>query len=257
MDVSWISIAYALAAALATALLWLGINPLMRWKLRHLPGPFAWPFIGNLPSIVRYGIHEYTVKVAHNYGPVALIWFGGDPTVVVSDPEMARKVLLRFNQRRRFPGVLRGEDYEVDRSGLVWAKDLHWRVARWVGGGVGGCLCSQLVVKLSQWTCSSRHSCACGPWRCQHAPTHSGVLASETLTEALAETEPGMPTARTAAGCRLPTFTYLRPAGHPLLQARLGPRCAVPRQPARLPAMHAGLCPAPVCAAGLWRRPGG
>jgi hypothetical protein len=144
MDFSWISIAYALAAALATALMWLGINPLVRWKLRHLPGPFAWPFIGNLPSIVRYGIHEYTVRVARKYGPVALIWFGGDPTVVVSDPELARKVLLRFNQRRIFPGVLRGEDYEVDRRGLVWAKALHWRIARWGGGGavcvcVGGC----------------------------------------------------------------------------------------------------------------------
>jgi hypothetical protein len=59
-----------LAAALAAALAWHVCAPVTRWRLRHLPGPPAWPLLGNLPHMVRHGRSASLDAWAKQYGPL-------------------------------------------------------------------------------------------------------------------------------------------------------------------------------------------
>jgi thromboxane-A synthase/cytochrome P450 family 3 subfamily A len=119
-----------LLGCLAGALLWLGFRPVLRWRLRKIPGPLALPFIGNLPAMLRSGIHVFGEECGQRYGPVVRCWNGCRPWIMVKDADLARRCLLRFHNRLPFPAVLTGEEHEVwgcvcvhahVRSGGIWA----------------------------------------------------------------------------------------------------------------------------------------
>ena len=85
----------ALLGALIAALLWFGFRPIMRWKLRKIPGPLAPPFVGNLPAIASMGIHRYAAETSRRYGPVAVAFNGTRPWVIISDADLGRRALFR------------------------------------------------------------------------------------------------------------------------------------------------------------------
>jgi hypothetical protein len=127
-----VSLAGAVVALSASAFVWHVVLPTlaMRWRLRGVPGPITLPFIGNLVGMSTLGFHEFGRWAWKRWGTVAAIWFGGNPWVIVSDAELARKVMFRFINRHELPQVLDGEQKEIEVKGLIFAKDLHWRIAR-------------------------------------------------------------------------------------------------------------------------------
>nr|ATG29994.1 CYP750C23 [Taxus chinensis] len=71
------------------------------------PGPFAWPFIGNLHLFGKLP-HRSLRDLANKYGPVMYLRFGYFPTVVVSSGVMAKEFLatqdLAFASRPKTAG---------------------------------------------------------------------------------------------------------------------------------------------------------
>lgn len=63
----------ALVLLLLLPLAWLAafaLQPRKRWKYRHIPGPFGWPLLGNLPELVLQGQHNFLAKCERRHGPV-------------------------------------------------------------------------------------------------------------------------------------------------------------------------------------------
>jgi hypothetical protein len=58
------------AALLAAALTWHLAAPVASWRLRHIPGPRAWPLLGNLPHLMRHGRIASLDAWAAQYGPL-------------------------------------------------------------------------------------------------------------------------------------------------------------------------------------------
>jgi hypothetical protein len=90
----------------------------------HHPGPFAAPFIGNLPDIVRHGLHNYLDLCRRRYGRVFKIYLGSIMFIVVADPEVATKVNRRLTDRMIGPQLSadpKGKDDE-QMLGIAAAK---------------------------------------------------------------------------------------------------------------------------------------
>lgn len=62
----------------------------------------GWPFIGNLARYAIKGAPALCQELQPKYGKVFKFWFGSDPWVVISDPDLARQLSLRFNTRPNF-----------------------------------------------------------------------------------------------------------------------------------------------------------
>jgi len=117
---------YSLWVAVGGALLSLfiyGLNLPRRWKLRHLPGPTPLPFLGNLASVAKNGLHVQRNVWTTTYGPVFVWWRGRLPVVVASTPEDARKVVLKLNDKKSsMPNLAASEDAkEMQKHSLVFA----------------------------------------------------------------------------------------------------------------------------------------
>lgn len=55
------------------------------------------------------------------YGPIFKFWFGGNVWVVLSDPDVARKLSLRFNLRPGFDylNVMPHRELAINKLGLA------------------------------------------------------------------------------------------------------------------------------------------
>ncbi|XP_032243239.2 cytochrome P450 3A16 [Nematostella vectensis] len=68
----------------------------------HLQGPEPYPFIGNIPDIIKNGtLHKTIHKFYKRYGRVYKFCIGRTPTIIVNDPEIARQILVK--QSDKFP----------------------------------------------------------------------------------------------------------------------------------------------------------
>lgn len=128
MDVA--SAAYVLAAAAVVVFFWLGVNPLWRWKLRHVKGPYGAPFIGNLPDIDKHTFAEYVTRCSKTYGCMFKIWFGPAPWVVLLDPDHIRKVQHGALNRHAFPDPLPRHETILRWAGVVEGNTDLWRPMR-------------------------------------------------------------------------------------------------------------------------------
>lgn len=68
----------------------------------QFPGPLGFPIIGNIIDFSTKGVPNFCQELEPKYGKLFKFWFCSQPWVVVSDPEIARKLLLRFNTRPSF-----------------------------------------------------------------------------------------------------------------------------------------------------------
>ena len=69
-----------------------GFHPLKRWRLRHVPGPRPMWLVGSIPLIATKGWYAAMQELSEQYGPIFKVFVGAIAHVVVTDPEMARKL---------------------------------------------------------------------------------------------------------------------------------------------------------------------
>jgi cytochrome P450 len=62
-------------------------------RVTDLPGPRAWPLLGNLPQIRRAHVHLDVERWARQYGPLFRITLGPQPIIVLTDHEHIATVL--------------------------------------------------------------------------------------------------------------------------------------------------------------------
>ena len=94
------------------------------------PGPKPWPFVGNLLEARKFnGYHLMLKHYYEKYGKVFCICLGRQPAVVVADPEILKKILVKdFSKfQNRFS--------QVQPSGAIgksvfFARDQAWRRIR-------------------------------------------------------------------------------------------------------------------------------
>uniref|UniRef100_A0ACD5XWV5 Uncharacterized protein n=1 Tax=Avena sativa TaxID=4498 RepID=A0ACD5XWV5_AVESA len=85
------------------------------------PGPRPWPVVGNLFHIEPVQCRCF-LEWARRYGPIMTVWFGSQPTVVVSTPELAREVLKTHDAQ--LAGRLRTRSADRFSHGgqdIIWA----------------------------------------------------------------------------------------------------------------------------------------
>ena len=73
---------------------WTSANFIKKTKhLRHFPGPFALPIVGNLYNPSALSIISYIKQMNKIHGKIFTFWPGPSPMLVVSDPNIARLIL--------------------------------------------------------------------------------------------------------------------------------------------------------------------
>ena len=108
---------------------WRGVASFSLLKDLPIPGPRQWPYVGNLPDVIKYGgMHNMLWEYFQKYGRVYKMGFGRRPTVVVTDPEMIKEITIKeFSKfhNRWFPEV-----NSPMNSFLFIAKDDQWKRIR-------------------------------------------------------------------------------------------------------------------------------
>ena len=90
-------------------------------KLKLPPGPYPWPFVGNLAFMKPLSARS-NFELSKLYGPIVTVWFGSNLNVVVSNSELAKEVLKDQDQLL----ALRHRNKAVaittrDGMDLIWA----------------------------------------------------------------------------------------------------------------------------------------
>ena len=90
-------LAFTFIALIIPAIYWLGIGRYRFLEGIHIPGPRALPFIGHLLDLARheYQYHSLIDTYYKRYGRVFGMYLQAKPTIVVSDPEMIKQVLVK------------------------------------------------------------------------------------------------------------------------------------------------------------------
>ena len=108
---------------------WRGVASFILLKAVPIPGPRQWPYIGNLPDVIKYGgMHSMLWEYFQRYGRVYKMGFGRRPTIVITDPEMIKQITIKEFpkfQNRWFPEV-----NPPMSSFLFIAKDDQWKRVR-------------------------------------------------------------------------------------------------------------------------------
>lgn len=132
MDTTWVA---GVVTALVVLVVTYGLNPLERWKYRHLPGPPVGMFLGNMLESTRVGPHQYLLDCSRKYGPVFTFFMGRKGNIVISDPELVREVgiksFVNFHDRSMGNNVLadKKKKYEwsaIDSEGMLAARGKFW-----------------------------------------------------------------------------------------------------------------------------------
>ncbi|KAF5836109.1 cytochrome P450 [Dunaliella salina] len=125
-------IAVSVIAAAAFAAVIYVCQPVTRFKLRDIPGPWAPPLFGHLPQILKIGSMKFYMTLKEQYGPVFTVWYGRRPFIVVTEPTVARYVGTKLLNHPNFinTSIMRGQEKEIDAAGLVAARDNYWRTVR-------------------------------------------------------------------------------------------------------------------------------
>ncbi|EFN55959.1 hypothetical protein CHLNCDRAFT_57715 [Chlorella variabilis] len=125
-----------LAALAAVWLLVVGFRILPRWRLRHIPLVKPLPFLlGHLLVFVRQPLHECYKRWAREYGSIFLVFFGKNPCVVLTDPDLIRQVAVKhFAKFHDRPSILsaigsassKNKRLTALRSGLLVSRGGLW-----------------------------------------------------------------------------------------------------------------------------------
>ncbi|KAJ6652583.1 hypothetical protein lerEdw1_011391 [Lerista edwardsae] len=61
----------------------------------RLPGPRAWPLLGNLPDLLHPDLPVHLLELAQKYGPIYRLRFGMKDVVVLNSSDLIREALMR------------------------------------------------------------------------------------------------------------------------------------------------------------------
>nr|WCR39970.1 ferruginol synthase CYP2 [Scutellaria baicalensis]WCR39971.1 ferruginol synthase CYP3 [Scutellaria baicalensis] len=112
-----------------TCFLWLR-SGLRRAKLP--PGPRPYPIVGNMLQLGNKP-HQTFAKLAKTYGPLMSIHLGSVYTVIVSSPDMAREIMLKFGQSfssRHIAQAVHACDHDKISMGFLPVANTKWRDLR-------------------------------------------------------------------------------------------------------------------------------
>ncbi|UJR23770.1 hypothetical protein I4U23_026746 [Adineta vaga] len=95
----------------------------------RIPGPTPIPLLGELFNVIRKGLYKNDIDLVQKYGKIVGIFEGPSSTILLTDPELLRKVLIKdahvFMNRRSVEGIVGPLEH-----GLTQLKDEHWKNAR-------------------------------------------------------------------------------------------------------------------------------
>jgi cytochrome P450 len=100
-------------------------------EIKDLPGPRAWPVVGNLLSIKPLRIHQDMESLARRYGTVFRVFFGRRAILVIADHLLVAGVLRDRPERFRRPSLTAAVSREMGGTpGLFLAEGVEWRNQR-------------------------------------------------------------------------------------------------------------------------------
>ncbi|XP_059474801.1 uncharacterized protein LOC132196280 [Neocloeon triangulifer] len=97
-----------------------------------IPGPRAWPFIGNAPLMLGHDLTEFfqyvCTNVVEEYGRLVRFWVVNKPQVIITKASDAEKILQGMQHH------VKSENYRILHGwmgdGLLTSKDEKWRAHR-------------------------------------------------------------------------------------------------------------------------------
>jgi cytochrome P450 len=99
--------------------------------IKSLPGPVAWPIIGNVLSLRPSRVHQSFEQLAQRYGPLFRIHFGSRPILFIANHETVNAVLKARPDVFRRPKLLADIAAEMGGEiGLFMAEGAEWRNQR-------------------------------------------------------------------------------------------------------------------------------
>ncbi|CAF1403819.1 unnamed protein product [Adineta ricciae] len=94
-----------------------------------MPSPPPIPVLGELYNAMKKGMYANDLDLVGKYGKIIGVYEGNAPVVLLSDPDLLRKVLIKdshtFMNRRPFDGAA-----GILEHSLIALKDEHWKSVR-------------------------------------------------------------------------------------------------------------------------------
>ena len=105
-------------------------DPILR-RVADLPGPRAWPLVGNLPQLKVTRIHQIVERWCHIHGPLFRLKFARTPVLVVANHRLVAAILRDRPDGFRRPAVTARVSDEMGAApGLFLAEGTAWRDQR-------------------------------------------------------------------------------------------------------------------------------
>jgi cytochrome P450 len=99
--------------------------------IQSLPGPIAWPIIGNVLSLRPSRVHQSFEQLAQRYGPLFRTHFGPRPILFIANHETVNTVLKARPDAFRRPKLVANIAAEMGSEvGLFMAEGMEWRNQR-------------------------------------------------------------------------------------------------------------------------------
>ena len=99
--------------------------------IKSLPGPFAWPLVGNVLQLKPKQVHQDVETLCRRFGPLMRVWFGRRAVLVLANHETVQAVLRERPGLFRRPSVTSAVSAEIGGLPNVFnAEGAEWRNQR-------------------------------------------------------------------------------------------------------------------------------